>query len=402
MNIFQICSKSPWPPKEGGPIAMNNITQGLIKAGHKVTVFAISTPKYKVQSHNIPDEYKKLTNFDFTYINTNINVLKAFLNLFSKKSYNIERFISKNTENKISEILSKNTFDIIQLEGLFVTPYINTIRKYSNAKIIIRAHNIEHLIWQRLAESCKNPVKRIYLGILAKKLRNYELDTMNKVDAIAAITPVDTNSFLKAGCKVPVISIPIGIDSNKISANNTKREFPGFFHLGSMDWLPNQEGIKWFLENIWKTFHKNFPQYKFYLAGRNMPVWLNEQAYQGIRVEGEIENAKEFMQSRTVMIVPLLSGSGMRVKIIEGMACGNAIITSSIGAEGINCSNGENILIADSPEEWITCMTKLSESRILTDKICENAIELVKKEYDNDTITEKLILFYNRIILSLR
>jgi polysaccharide biosynthesis protein PslH len=397
MNILQICSKSPWPPGEGGPIAMNNITQGLLKAGHKVKVFAISTPKYNIKGHSIPDDYKKQTGFDYTYINTNVNALSAFLNLFSKKSYNVERFISKEADLKIKEILAQNSFDIVQLEGLYVAPYISTIRANCNAKIILRSHNVEHLIWQRLASGCKASLKRNYLKLLAKKLRNYELEIMNKVDGIAAITPVDAETFRKEGCKCPVISIPVGIEMLKLKPETADREFPGFFHLGSMDWMPNQEGIKWFLENVWNVFHKKFPQHTFSLAGRNLPEWMNESTSHGIKIVGEVVNAFEFMQSKTVMIVPLLSGSGMRVKIIEGMACRNAIITSTVGAEGINCSNGKNILIADSAKEWIECMTNCIENPGICAEIGNNAVTLVKEEYDNDSITTKLTQFFSRI-----
>jgi polysaccharide biosynthesis protein PslH len=398
MNILQICSKSPWPPSEGGPIAMNNITQGLLQAGHSVKVFAISTPKFQVNINDIPDDYKKQTAFEYTPINTNISLLGAFLNLFSKKSYNIERFVSKEAENKIKEILTKNTFDIVQLEGLFVAPYLKTVRTYSKAKIILRAHNVEHLIWQRMAQSCKNPVKKPYLKLLAKKLKNFEIATLNKVDGIAAITPVDKITFHKLGCTCRVISIPVGIDTSKIIMEIAKREYPGFFHLGSMDWKPNQEGIKWFLENVWTIFHQQFPQYKFVLAGRNMPEWLNENTYQGISIQGEVSNAYYFMQSNTVMIVPLLAGSGIRVKILEGMACGNTIITSSIGAEGIGCTHGKDIFISDTVDEWISCLTKCVTRPEISAEIGSNAFSLIKSEYDNKTITAKLIHFYSEII----
>lgn len=379
---------------------MNNITQGLLKAGHKVKVFAISTPKFSIKSHNIPDEYKNNTQFEYVYIDTGVKASKAFLNLFSQKSYNIERFISKEAENKIKEIIASENFDIVQIEGLFMCPYVSTIRSYSKAKIILRAHNVEHLIWQRLATSCKNPVKGAYLKHLAKKLRNYELSAMKEVDGIAAITPVDAKTFQDFGCEVPILSVPVGIDSCKISDKTVEREFPGFFHLGSMDWLPNQEGIKWFLENVWKDFNLKYPQYTFYLAGRNMPEWLNEMSYSGIKIIGAVDNAQEFMRSKTIMIVPLLSGSGIRVKIIEGMACGNAVLTSTVGCEGINIRDGHDIFIANSIEQWLELLVKCSENIDLCNEVGRNAMTLVKKEYDNDAITSNLVAFYNRIIHS--
>jgi len=394
MKIFQICSKSPFPPKEGGPIAMNNITQGLLKAGHSVKVLAINTPKYFVEATHLPKEYLNNTGFETVFINTNIKVSKAFWNLFSNKSYNIERFISQDFEEKIKQIISENDFDIVQLESMYVAPYIETIRKYSKTKIILRAHNIEHVIWQRLIDSCSSPVKKLYLKHLTKTLKKFELGVLNKVDGIAAITPCDAKYFVQAGCVKPVISIPIGIDNNKIPAANQEREFPGLFHLGSMNWMPNEEGIYWFLEMVWPGLIQELPEVHLHLAGRKMPQWLQQINMPGVNVQGEVKNAFEFMHSKTVMIVPLLAGSGMRVKIIEGMACGNTIISTSTGAEGISYTDGVNILIADTPDEFIQQIKKCIDNPSKCVEIGKQAQKLVAEEYDNDVITGRLVEFY--------
>ncbi|MGD0712468.1 MAG: hypothetical protein ABR968_14930, partial [Bacteroidales bacterium] len=241
MKIFQICSKSPYPPREGGPIAMNNITQGLLKKGHKVKVLAANTPKYFIKPDEIPEEYKRNTGYESVFIDTEIKINKAFLNLFSDRSYHIERFISKEFDTKIKQILSADTYDIIQLESIYVAPYINTIRKYSEAKIVLRTHNIEHLIWKRIANNCSNPVKKAYLKHLQKTLKNFEFNAFNMVDGIASISIVDTDFIFKhARCNIPITTIPIGIDQTLIKDSVSKREFPVLFHLGSMDWIPNQ------------------------------------------------------------------------------------------------------------------------------------------------------------------
>ncbi len=146
MKILQFCHKSPYPALEGGPIAVNNITQGLIEAGHEVKIFTISTPKFKVNPGTIPSEYLNKTSFEYINVDTRVKPFKAFLALFSEKSYNIERFISDAVAKELIKILLKEQFDIIQLESLYVTPYLDIIRKYSDAKVILRAHNIEYLV----------------------------------------------------------------------------------------------------------------------------------------------------------------------------------------------------------------------------------------------------------------
>ncbi|MBL7883865.1 MAG: glycosyl transferase family 1, partial [Bacteroidia bacterium] len=134
MNILQICSKTPFPPKDGGSVAMNILTSGLINAGNNVKVLAINTPKHFIKDADIDSEYRKITNYESVFIDTSIKPLDAFFNLFSTKSYNIIRFYSKDCENKIIEILNKQSFDIIHLETLWVAPYVDIIKKHSKAK----------------------------------------------------------------------------------------------------------------------------------------------------------------------------------------------------------------------------------------------------------------------------
>ena len=141
MNILQICSKPPFPPKDGGALAMNILTQGLLNAGHHVKVLTVNTSKHFVDLHTVDTAYKQKTNYEAVFIDTRIKPLKALLSLFSPRSYNIERFFSVEFEQTLIRILKEETFDIVHLETLYVSPYVDTIRKYSSAKIVLRSQN---------------------------------------------------------------------------------------------------------------------------------------------------------------------------------------------------------------------------------------------------------------------
>jgi polysaccharide biosynthesis protein PslH len=401
MKVLQLCSKSPYPPHEGGPIAMNNISQGLIEKGHHVKVFAVSTKKYPISLDKIPSEYISKTDFEFEFIDTSINAFDAFINLFSKKSYNISRFYSKVFENRLIEILKKDTYDIIQFESIYLAPYLPVVRQNSKARCVLRSHNIEHFIWKRLAEGTINPLKKLYLSYLTIKLKRYELSILNKFDAIVAITEIDAEFLKSAGAKIPIESIPVGIPKQQVIYRKPEfREFPGIFHLGSMDWLPNQQGIRWLITEVWPKVIKKHPDLTLHLAGRNMPQWLINFGSANIIIDGEVKNAIDYMSSKSIMVVPLLSGSGIRVKIIEGMACGNTVITTPTGAEGIECTNGNNILIANSAVEFSEKISLCINNRDLCNKISENAIHLIRIKYNNVVITEKLITFYRILLLN--
>src|SRR3989304_3455802 len=260
MNILQICHKVPYPPRDGGSIAMYNLSKGLLELGNDVKVLAINTTKSAAGSPPAYNFVRAGHQIETVHVDTSINAWDAFINLFSSGSYNIKRFISKDFENKLIYILSNNNFDIIQLESLFVTPYINCIRKYSNAKVILRAHNIEFEIWERMAVVCKTPVIKAYLRHLSNRLRQYEPNHLNAYYGIAAITHRDAGIFRKLGCVLPITDIPVGTDIPlDVKSQVPNQEMPSLFHLGSMDWMPNREAIKWFLDKAWMKVHREHP-----------------------------------------------------------------------------------------------------------------------------------------------
>ena len=135
MKILLLCNKPPYPAHEGGPMAMNSIITGLLEAGHQIKILAINNEKYNVKASDIPDDYKKKTNIELIDVDLRIRPLKAFLNLFTKKSYHVERFISKDFRSRLIELIQKEQFDVVQLEMLYMTPYDVDIRQHSKALI---------------------------------------------------------------------------------------------------------------------------------------------------------------------------------------------------------------------------------------------------------------------------
>jgi polysaccharide biosynthesis protein PslH len=398
MKILFLCNKSPWPPKEGGPMAMNMLIEGLLFAGHQVKVLALNSFKYHVSPEEIPDAYLKKTGIELIDVDLHINPLHAFLNLFSSESYHVKRFVSAKFRERLTGVLKAGEYDVVQLETLYMCPYIGTIRQHSRARIVLRAHNIEHLIWQRIAETTSNPLKKRYIGHLTRTLKTFEENAVRACDGIMAITPTDADYFRKSvPSSIPVIDLPFGVDPEKYNPDNREVEFPSLFSLGSMNWMPNEEGIRWFLLNVWLDVHKQFPGLKYYIAGRGMPRWMLNLDLPNVVVLGEVPDAPAFLTSKAIMIVPLFSGSGIRIKIIEGMAAGKTIISTSLGAEGIRYTNHENILIANAPCEFFEMISLCAADRELSEKIGKQAQTLIETDYLPQNVIQSMLAFYKQL-----
>lgn len=398
MKVLFLCNKSPFPPREGGPLAMNANISALLKAGHYVKVMALNTNKYFIADHEIPEDYKAKTGIELIYKDLTIKPLDAALNLFTDKSYHVERFISKAFNQRLIQVLQEEQFDVIQLEMLYMTPYMETVRKHSTAKVVLRSHNVEHMIWERIAEQSSNPLKKAYLRHLTNKLKKYELDYLNKYDGILTISAHDADYFRKNGCTVPLTDVPFGVEVKEYLPSDQPYEFPSLFHIGSMNWMPNEEGIRWFMDFAWPLIHEKFPEVKLYLAGRMMPEWLTKMDKANVEVLGEVPDAREFIQSRAVMVVPLFSGSGIRIKIIEGMALGKAIISTKIGAEGINYTHGKNIHIANDPQAFLEAIEQCFTRKDYCDQLGVEARNLICNEHSLEHVVKKLETFYQEIM----
>ncbi len=397
MRILQLMNKVPWPPKDGGAIACLNMTKGFSMLGHEVTVLSMNTSKHHVRIKDMPSHIRNKAEFRLVEVPASINWLEATFNLlFSKLPYNAQRFISDDFSHELVKVLTEKNFDIIQLEGLYLCPYIPVIRKYSNALISYRAHNIEYEIWERTAKLSEG-LKSKYLRNLSRRIKQFEISYLNAYDLLVPITERDGQILDALGNVKPRHTSQTGIDFASLVPTARKLEFPSLFHIGALDWAPNQEGLIWFFDHCWTKIHQENPNLKFYLAGRNAPEWFERRIkHEGVEYLGEINDAYDFINSKAIMVVPLFSGSGMRIKIIEGMALGKPIITTDIGTEGIPTQDRNNILIANDEHQFIEAISLLINDRALSDQIGKNAIGFIQEKFDNLSQAGALIEFYKR------
>ena len=395
MKILQFSKKTPVPPKDGESIAIHQLSKAFRDNNCSLTIFSILTPKHKKKKSAL---YLDGVDYQFGKINTKISYLDIVKNMFfSNEAYIVERFIDKKIKAKLIKLIQKQDFDLIQLEGVFLGVYIKYIKKYSTAKIILRAHNIEHQIWERLAAK-ESYFKALYLNkVMIPRLKKFEDKIAESVDGIVSISSLDEQYFKKLNIKAKFKTLPAAYEIKKTIEPLPQDFNVGF--IGGLDWQPNAEGIKWFLNSIWKPFVLKNNKANFNLAGRNFPKKYYDLKHSNLFIYGEVDDAQEFTYQNSVMIAPILSGSGMRIKIIEAMALGRTVISTSIGAEGIEYTDKKNIFIADTPEEWIEILTELGKDKNKLEQTALEAQKLIQKKHDINVLGTELVNFYKKEII---
>ena len=376
-------------------MAMNQLVEGLANAGHSVKVLAVNSKKYHIKKEDVPQEYINKTHIEWIDVDLSVKAWPALTHFVSGKSYHVARFVSEAFESKLLEVLKTERFDIVQLETLFLAPYIPVIRANSDSKIILRQHNIEHLIWKRMAVRNRFSLKGIYFYHLYKTLKEYELNLLNKVDAVLPITEKDA-AFFREHTQTKIQAIPFGVEIPEESGSQEPEN--ALFYIGAMNWMPNIEGLRWLLKNVWPTLNLKFPELKFYIAGREMPPWLLNLKVNNVVVLGEVEDAEQFVRSKKIAVVPIFSGSGIRIKIIESMSLGKAIVSTTTGAEGINYENGKNIFIADTAEAFIQDISTLYTQPESAEKMGREARQLIIEEHQTGGIIRRLTGLYEEIL----
>jgi len=396
MKILQISNRVPWPLNEGGTLGIYNYTRSFSELGHQVTLYCLDGLKHNTPVAEATKELQKYAKVYIHPINTDVVVGDAFKGLLKNESYNVSRFYNAIFEEEIISLLNQEKFDVIQLEGTFLGPYIETIRSHFDGLISLRMHNVEYEIWERLAANEKNPLKRLYLSRLATQLKKYEKQLLAKVDVVVPVTEVDAAKFkaLKSDLKIFVSPAGINLDEWQFAPTNN---FTNWYHIGSMEWHANKEAAEWFITEIHPNLAAAFPAYKFHLAGKGLDKFNFENINQ-LNATAFVPSAYSFVAPLDVCVVPLKSGSGIRVKILEAMAAGKLVISTTIGAQGIPYVKGEHLLIADTAEEFTAAYTQLNNGSIDATKIVNNARKLIEDAYSTNAITSQLVNYYSKNI----
>ncbi len=385
MKILHFSNKPAFPMRDGGCVAISSTLKSLLLAQNtEVHHLTISTIKHPFNESKYPASWVKRMKISNVKINTRTDLLGAAFYMLKNKSYNIARFKDKRLKKKIIELLDQNVYDTVIFESIYTIPYLDLFLN-KGCKVILRAHNVEHEIWKQLSQQASFFLKKWYFKKLSDQLRNFELNELKKLDGIIAISEEDAKFFHQFTPKVNVTAIPTAV---KTDFDLPNYELNDFYFLGAMDWRPNKEGVQWLLD---KVVMQGLKFVRLHLAGKALKK--GEITHPSVVCHGEIENAKDFIDQHGICLIPMLSGSGIKIKLLENMAMGKPIISTTEGVRGVPVENGKHVIIADEPKEYRSAMYELSLSKELRKKLGSNAKQFVIHNFGEDKVTRRLIAF---------
>jgi glycosyltransferase involved in cell wall biosynthesis len=394
LTILQITNRIPYPLNDGGNIATYNVTKYLNRFGHRVILASLNTKKHDQD----PSVLSSIAKVYTTNIDTTLRPLGLIKGLFTKIPYNIKRFISPEFKILLEKIITENNPQIIHLEGIYLSIYADTIKKISSSPLVLRSHNVEYEIWERNARNEKNLLKKWYLKNLSHKIQKFEQLNLHKFEGILSITERDGEFYKRNNFAGKLKTIPAGVDLELYSAENISNEKISLCFLGSMEWMPNVQGIEWFLQEVWPTLRNKSSELTLHIAGKNMSEEMKNRKVDGVFFYGMVPDAAAFLKQHPIMIVPLLSGGGMRLKIVEAMVLGRCVLSTPIGAEGIEAKENSEIILASNPKEFIDKIEMVINGKINTKIIGENAQKLAREKYSWEKLVKEIEKFYFELI----
>lgn len=355
-KVLILANKIPYPSKDGSSIAKARLLECLLEIPDMdITYGAINTVKHRKSVSDFPEEI--LSKIDLQTFNEDTTPAagSAINNLlFSNKPYHTIRFFVHSVREWLNGY-DNDYFDYVILEGAFMGDYL-PLSRVKGKRVILRTHNLEHIIWERSSLHTGDPLKKLYLRIQSNRLRAFEERLTQMVHAVWSISPVDAFWFKSLNSNtfhIPV-SIEIGDPPKEVKPDCC-------FHLGALDWRPNQQGLNWFIDEVWPRVLEKKPHAQFHIAGNNTPDYVKSIPSKNIVVHGRVPSAEAFAKSHGISIIPLLSGSGIRIKLLENGRYGIPCVSTRVGAEGVYNSDKSIIPLTDFPAQFATELAKLMD-----------------------------------------
>ncbi len=399
MRILVLTNRVPFPLTDGGALGMDVFLKGFPEAGCQTRLLAMNTTRHYVDAQKLPSVWPGLQKIRTVAVDNAIRPLSLLRNwIWGTDPYHVARFRSAAFAAALVEELADFRPDVVHLESPFLASYLPLIRQQlPSAKTAFRMNNVEAEIWQRLAAEEANPVKRRYLQSLSRRMAAYEAQVWPLFDVLLPVTAEDAAVAARYVSPNRIRVVPFCIDLEQYPQQPWPPR-PAAYHLAAMDWLPNREAAEWFITGIWPLVSAKAPLLEVFFAGRHMPAGLLEKASGRLHVEGEIPDAAAFTADKNILMVPLRSGGGIRVKILEAMASGKLVVSTRVGMQGIPVADGIHALLADTPEAFAGALAGAAENSGNAAQIAAAGSAFVRERFSRKGILEGLVAWLREAV----
>ncbi len=381
MKSLQICNKLPFPNIDGGTMGFHHLTELLsTDSGDELHVIAVNSEKQKGSLEQVPAAYIQKHQAQYPYLDLSIKPWKAFLNLFSRHSLNMIRFDQPHVHDLIAAQLKKQKYDVVFIETLYMMPFFDTIKKHHQGKIIYRSHNVEYQIWESLAANEKQPIKKWYLNVLAKRLKAYEIQRSFLSDGFTSVSLSDIAFYHHYKADYPALYLPYSFD-HFIPMKACSAKVPmSFYFIGGMDWEPNIRAVKFIVDEIVPRLQAANFSGTIYIGGRRMPIEWQSRLGDIVQFVGEIDDLALFLSQQHVLISPLFTGGGLKIKIVEAFAKGIHVITNLESLNSLPASPDDIAFVANDAEQFANAILAVSaQPSLFADK--EKHIQKMLNDY---------------------
>lgn len=382
MKILWLKSELLHPVDKGGKIRTYQMLKHL-KKQHDITYLSLVSHSEPNESFELASQYcNRLVSVPWSESERHSARFYRDLafNLFSPFPFAIEKYRSVEMQRAIEREITENDFDVVVCD--FLVPSINLPLECPIATVLFQ-HNVESLIWQRHYQTQTSKIKKAFFHSQWQKMLHYEATTCRRFDAVAAVSVADRDMMREQFGLSEVYDVPTGVDIDYFTPQGSERDPFNLVFTGSMDWMPNEDAIIYFVEEILPRISHSIPGVTLTVVGRNPSKRLQSlaSANRQILVTGRVSDVRPYIDRASAYIVPIRVGGGTRLKIYEAMAIGKPVISTTIGAEGLPVRDGEELLIADSAQDFAQAVIRSLTDEAFAAAISEQAQHTVCEQF---------------------
>ncbi len=374
------------PLNGGDRIRTFNMLKELRKR-HEITYLCLRTPADSDESVALAAEYCQEV-IPVPHAVKNKRGLRFYAEVFGntffgKYPFLASKYVSHESIAHLRRLISAGRYDLLICDYLAPMGNLLELRERPRVPMMLFQHNVESVIFKRHAETSGNPLKRALYRKQWRAVERMEREAASFVDTQVAVSESDAALFREMGMKNVLGAVPTGVDCEFFQPPAARTERPVLAFLGAMDWDANQDAVRWFTTEILPRIRSTVPDAEFLGIGRNPPASLRALAESDsrIRLTGTVPDVRPHMAEAAAMVLPLRVGGGTRIKVYEAMAMGTPVISTSIGAEGLDYEHGKNILIADDAESFANACIALLRDREKAASIATEARRHVAEKY---------------------